>query len=231
MKQNDKADGAEIHGLKEAKRMPELKGELFSQDMVRAYLEGRKKHTARPIKPEVPNMPGTAFKRFGNGFAEFECNISGFLCDRKPKFQPGDFMYARETWQQLAPWDEKGRLDWDKAKYYYAADGDPKIGMTDDNGFPLDRFKWRPSIHMPREAARLFFRETKVEVMKLDDVTEEFAREDGFISEQYNDICYDSALTKFQRFWETTYGPDTRWMWVYWTEPCAKEEAMKWAKK
>lgn len=94
---------------------------------------------------------------------------------------------------------------------------------------------WCPSIHMPRVAARLFYRVTRVEVMNLDNVGERFAREDGFLDdyearaqglEPENTLGdYMRAKMKFMDFWRRQYGSDARWMWVYWMEQVSKEES------
>lgn len=203
-----------------------LRGELFSTDMVRAYLEGRKKHTCRPIKglpdsgfvsldenPEVcfdgdPESVKTldglyaTFETYGDYAVNFPMS--------KAKHRPGDYIYCRETWNGMC----LDCQDCTREGYLYKADG--TFGLC----CPYE-LKWVPSIHMPREAARLFFRVARVEAMALEDVTEEFAREDGFTDHDGN-----SALVWFHVFWQATYGPDARWMWVYWTEACTREEAM-----
>lgn len=192
------------------------KGELFSTPMVQAYLENRKKHTVRPVKAKSPyaqyQLDECTTYRSLERAKELSTNgvtaLSGFwepgkgmVPYRPPKFRSGDYMYVRETWahETFAQYEQ----------YFYKADGEnPAVE------------KWRPSIHMPKEAARLFFKVTKVEVMRLEDVTEEFAREDGFQNDPH---C--TAKAKFIGFWLDTYGPDACWMWVYWTEPCSREEA------
>ena len=193
-----------------------LKGELFNQEMVQAYLEKRKLHTCRPVKPqEMVFIDGHAEPFTAAEIsAEESTEIAYIFTCRNfrrcifPKFQPGDFMYARETWGIPIGLTEK--------KIIYKAD-------FTDAGAPLaDGEHWRPSIHMPREAARLFFRVTEVDVMRMEDVTEEFAREDGFQNDPH---C--TAKAKFIGFWLDTYGPDAYWMWVYWTAPCTREEALK----
>ena len=106
-------------------------------------------------------------------------------------YQRGDILWVRETWQQLAPWTDNGcGLDWDKMQYYYAADGNPGIEMTDDNGFPLESFRWRPSIHMPKAAARIFLRVTDVRAERVQDITEENALKEGVPSEFPMDEAY-----------------------------------------
>lgn len=204
-----------------------LKGELFSTEMVLAYLEKRKLHTARPIK----GIEG-AHTFFGN-----ENGLFAFFCgkyengtfldwekDVKPKYRPGDFMYCRETWCTDTDMKDSRREEILNG-FYFKADEAAWIheGIT---------AKWRSSIHMPRSAARLFFRVSRVEVMLLEDVTEQFAQEDGFWFESGYDaeeqVGYvaETAEEKFKHFWKNQYGAAARWMWVYWTEPVTKREAL-----
>lgn len=226
-----------------------LKGELFNQDMVRALLDGRKKHTARPVKRKYDN---THFEyrtdKYGTEFVEMQNDVEGETFGKnsdgttwrklrgyivpKPKYQPGDYMYVRET--------------------FFREECTPECaGKTDENECPFNRvgdrcygykaqfiageskeIKWHPSIHMLREAARLFFRVTKVEVMRLEDADEQFAREDGFQPDMgysaEEQIYYPvkTAGEKFKEFWTNQYGTDAKWMWVYWMVPVSKEEAL-----
>lgn len=188
---------------------PMLRGELFATDMVRAYQEGRKLHTARPVPEKIVDAyydyDGWCNAVMPRDMPCTRAYEKGFFLERA-KHRPGDYIYCRETWA------EYDRL------YYRASE--PDAAEPIENG-DARWFKWRPSIHMPREAARLFFQVTKVEAMRLEDVTEEFAVADGFTAHDGN-----SALVWFHVFWQATYGPAARWMWVYWTEPCSREEAM-----
>lgn len=171
-----------------------IRGELFSQDMVKAFLENRKSRTSRPIK----GIP-----------AEY----SELL---------GDIIYARETWCDI--WSsENGKF----LRYGYKADGIDNESMLPDGAFwgkmqpcwpetYYQHYIWHPSIHMPREAARLFFRVTDVKVQNIKDVTEQDAVEDGFIH-----------LLNFRTFWREQYGTDMPWMWVYCLKPITKEEALR----
>ncbi|MFT9076546.1 hypothetical protein [Ethanoligenens sp.] len=209
-----------------------LKGELFSQDMVRALLNRRKVHTARPVKrkytdsmlemyrgilreasPEVPPV------NLGNGITRH--TLRNYVpC--KSKYQPGDYMYARETWKCIGYNNMDGNFGY---SVEFKADGSSKYFEFDDAerfdkfGKFADKNGWQPLYFMPREAARLFYRVIDVGAMNLNDVDEQFAREDGFEADEM-----DSALDKFKRFWFDTYGADARWMWVYWMERVSKEE-------
>jgi len=106
-------------------------------------------------------------------------------------------------------------------KYIYKADG--KL----INDIDYNPIKWTPSIHMPREAARIFLRVTDVNAQCLDKLTEQDAIKDGFDCEWITENVSLYALEKFRSFWLSQYGPDVRWMWVYYFELISKEEALK----
>ena len=141
---------------------------LFNTEMVRAILEGRKTCTRRVLKQPFEVHPnGYITKPRGNER----------LCPYIPPYQPGDILYVRETWC-------KGSYGDEKEKYYYKAD---------DNNFFCT---WHPSIHMPKEAARIWLKVTNVRVERLQEITG-----DGCIAEgEYPSPC---------RKCNATFGCDT----------------------
>lgn len=142
---------------------------LFNTEMVRAIQDGRKTVTRRVIKPR--------FRENECGF--FTATIAGqlFLCYSdeddnetrriKALYQIGDILYMRETWCRFN---------------CNLCDGDTLTGepLEDDcpneNGYCY-RYRashiicgdvtWKPSIHMPKEAARIFLRVKKISVERL----------------------------------------------------------------
>ena len=76
---------------------------------------------------------------------------------RLPPYQPEDVLWVRES---FSIW-QTGQIPDLRRNYLYKADfqGDPS------------KVVWRPSIHMPKEAARLFLRVTGVGVERLRDMT------------------------------------------------------------
>lgn len=196
-----------------------IKGELFNTEMVQAYLENQKKHTCRPIPKDAEvrectdGIMVTRPKKYPGEYCRF--------APLEPKYQPGDFMYCRETWLLADGCDGE--------KYHYKAD--IKVPSESETLRLAYGYKWRPSIHMPKEAARLFFKVPRVAVMKLEDVDEQFAIDDGFEAQDLKyakgKICgkYETALDAFKDFWISQYGPDAQWMWVYWTDPVTEDEA------
>lgn len=211
-----------------------IKPILFNTEMVRAILDGRKTCTRRIVKDDIPDdaMWGyTAFTPKGyiscrgiyvDGYGE------GFY---KLPYQPGDIQYVRETFIQAA-----AHTFWYKA---------------DDNSWMPEGLHWKPSIHMPKKAARIWLKVTNVRVERLQEITETQTEEEGFLftppclhrtGENYCDIdgpcgskikyCDMSAGELFGKvLWDSTikksdidiYGWDANpWVWVIEFERCEK---------
>lgn len=149
---------------------------LFSTEMVRAILDGRKLVTRRVAK-KIPvethrievNLRPETFK--GIEVKEFECHWGGYqpdtgnfvdgACIVKPPCQPGDILYVRETWTFHA--NAEGGI-------IFKARCPEKLEKVK---------KWRPSIHMPKEAARIWLKVTDVRVERLQNIAEEQTSHEG----------------------------------------------------
>lgn len=198
--------------------MDRMKPILFNTEMVRAILDGRKTDTRRiaNISTEIPCGCSTDDHEFvPDNFKHPEEKPTGFVCRKcgfgvappysripcgeslfRPRYWPGDILYVRETWAKLCYVDPDGYTHFDQSMYYYAADGAPDITLVDDDGFELDdqRIRWKPSIHMPKEAARIFLRVTDVRVERLQDITDEQAISEGIVRmfDHMSDAEYDA---------------------------------------
>lgn len=197
---------------------------LFNTDMVRAILDGRKTVTRRLVKCTHKNAAGFYIVRNHVGeivgvldYDEDECSFNNYTA---PPYKPSDILWVRETWAESL--DDEGRL-----KYEYKADHESSDGWG-----------WRPSIHMPREAARIFLRVTNVRVERLQEITieglqGEGALPDGYIS-QYTAMTEGSKwFDQWKLLWESTIKPADRdkygwdanpWAWVIEFERCEKPE-------
>ena len=193
-----------------------MKQILFNTDMVRAILEGRKSCTRRLVKfLSGENSQWTGYIKDGlmlyNGRNE--------PCIRKAPYQRGDILYVRETWC-------KGL-----ERYIYRAD------YSDTEKFYRDgkeiEMKWHPSLHMPKDAARIFLRVTNVRVERLQDITVEDALAEGM--DKYirlnGELDENSIITSFIGIWNSTikksdldrYGWNANpWVWVIEFERCEK---------
>ena len=217
-----------------------MKPILFNTDMVRAILDGRKTATRRIVKAPVlysGTEPPSRIFRDGDLF-QFQWNtgktVGGFAI--KPPYLPGDVLYVRETWTK----DNHG-------KYYFRADFDSDYldpCETLSGGYPEScayhpgcdgcerepqRIRWHPSIHMPKEAARLFLRVTDVRVERLQEIMNDPPGPNNQIVREGCKYGCD-----FIAIWESTvqnqdwdhYGWDANpYVWVIEFERCEKPEA------
>ena len=198
---------------------------LFSTPMVKAILEGRKTHTRRIIKGmgniwHYGHLLGDwglseePYIKDGVLHWELQTDVddSGVFKQNLP-YQPGDILWVRETFS-IAMESEDFVKGIKKTHYSYRADN-----------FNWGNTKWRPSIHMPRSAARLFLKVTSVRVERLQDTTEEDAKAEGVepITPGYAD-GRPSYLWAFRDLWRSTikkqdidrYGWEASpWVFVY----------------
>lgn len=156
---------------------------LFNVDMVRAIQNGTKTVTRRVIKFD-PNLPITQDKCGIWYYCDMDGNplLPEEIPADKPPYQVGDILYVRETWARvkvIRTNDKAIPSDFKRIVYYYRADGE--IANSDGS-----KFKWKPSIHMPKEAARIFLRVTSIRVERLQDITEEQAIKEGV----FLDTCF-----------------------------------------
>lgn len=142
-----------------------IKPILFSGPMVRAILEGRKTMTRRIVQPQP----------------KADIVDRHLYVDLASPKQPGDILWVRETWGYHQ--DSYG----DAWPIFYRADYPEGAttfpwGRKDEEGeeviCDLPR-SWRPSIFMPKEAARLFLRVTAVRVERLQEISDADAIREG----------------------------------------------------
>lgn len=197
-----------------------MKPILFNSDMVRAILEGRKTVTRRVIKDkDIINAwdcesDGTPIAFIDQ--ATGDSHAPTFPC----QYQPGNILYVRETWNKVKLASES---DW---HYEYMASCENPAYFS--NGFMAE---WRPSIHMPKEAARLFLRVTDVRVERLQEIHVYEMEKEGLRASWGEGI-----IGAWKDTWNSTikpadlplYGWDANpWVWVIEFERVSKEAALK----
>lgn len=200
-----------------------MKPIIFSTPMVQAILDGKKTQTRRVVKingyPITSPKESLELTKEGLIYHSF-CSMSGYY---KPLCQPGDILWVRETWADLRGMGFGHDPRTDKP-FNFAYRADTKPGSDGDRIRKEYGIKWKPSIHMPREAARIFLQVTNVRVERLRDITEEDARAEGCSTKILNDgwknIGTLTARDEFITLWEHLnakrgLGWDTNpWVWV-----------------
>lgn len=185
--------------------MPEMKPILFNSEMVRSNLAGLKTNTRRVMKPQPVLENG--FWRLGD--AAWSENIKRVipmpnhsLYDRMP-YKEGDILYVRENWAKWESWLGRGPTE-----YVYMADySDLQLKVMRQHNF-----RWRPSIHMPKELARLFLHVTDVHAERLQTISNE-------------DILREGVMPRALR----GHGCECAWAFEGCrNEPCANRDAYEW---
>lgn len=195
----------------------EIKSILFNTEMVRAILDGQKTCTRRIVKGAIPDDAMWGYTMF----TPKGCiSCRGVYADEygekffRLPYQQGDILYVRETWC-------KGFWMNEKERYYYKAD---------DNDFHC---VWHPSIHMPKEAARIWLKVKDVRVERLHDITGKSVLREGINSHVHPDADYFDGNQRevFAELWDSTikksdidrYGWDANpLVWVIEFERCEK---------
>lgn len=217
-----------------------IKPILFNTEMVRAILEGRKTCTRRVIKPQWEECPACKYVHNEYIYDKMAENVYCARCgcplepERRSPYQPGDILYVRETWQYLYELDGNEQVVEGTGKYYYAAtDTIPFDTYVDENGVKHDHAPWKPSIHMPKEAARIWLKVTDVRVERLQDITADDIRSEGLSSIAVHAGNMEIALKEWKKLWNSTikksdldrYGWDANpWVWVIEFERCEKPQ-------
>lgn len=200
---------------------------LFNTEMVRAILDGRKTCTRRVVK--LPkNMSGRPVGKSGDIGFMYPGGI------KRPPYQHGDILYVRETWTRFECWNCEGDEEGNCVK-------EPHISVLEKQyGCYLYRAtseisgdaRWHPSIHMPKEAARIWLRVTDVRVERLQEITDEGAEKEGYEESVDAETKFrTSATLNFLEAWDSTikkfdldrYGwVANPWVWVIEFERCEK---------
>lgn len=211
-----------------------IKPILFNTEMVRAILDGRKSCTRRIVKPQqfIGMLPDKCKNGAPEEFLKEKKLMFKPYCDMtdielintayKASYQPGDILYVRETWSE----------GYEEGTYIYRAS---------DKLADLPTFKesskliYHPSIHMPKEAARIWLKVTGVRVERLQEITSEQISREGVEVEYPHVLNGEEKRYAFSTLWNSTikksdidtYGWDANpWVWVIEFERCEKPKGV-----
>ena len=209
-----------------------IKPILFNTEMVRAILDGRKTVTRRVLRGEAQQVASDYVRRYSEDLNTSELIVHWWVdtpLEHYALYRPGDVLWVRETWAQ--------RL---RGNYLYRA-APHGFGTPEQQDEAMRRLgiKWRPSIHMPREAARIWLRVMDVRVERLQEIDEDGAQAEGLCAgwssaPKSSKSC--SARQAFMWLWDSTIKPADRerygWatnplVWVIHFERCEMPEGEK----
>lgn len=197
---------------------------LFSGEMVRAILDGRKVQTRRVVKPKCGCPDFYLFKEgetypyyFRRADAVWDSfkTIEELAKKHCPYGSVGDRLWVRET-----------HLLYEKICFYRATDG----GDIPDSLYQFQNpLKWKPSIFMPRSHSRILLEITNIRVERVADISEQDAIAEGVepfnigyrLWEDYLDnggdypgsnyLGFKSPVNSFKSLWESINGEKHPW--------------------
>ena len=204
---------------------------LFSGEMVRAILDGRKTMTRRVIKDPICTnkviYADAGLTWYGNYGLRKPC----------PYGEAGDRLWVKESHYAFGHWEHVGQTKTGKKKWKFVYNSKlicfkpPQFGFLksmckDDPSYP----QWykRNSLFMPKWAARIWLERTETRVESLVDISEEDAKAEG-IEQDENKLfkCYNpkagwlaigDPVESYKTLWDSINGMvswyDNPWVWV-----------------
>jgi hypothetical protein len=183
-----------------------IKPILFNTEMVRAILDGRKTCTRRILKGGIPfDEKAEYWNVLKKGEWSGPICVEHFIKQFSP-YKQGDILYVRETWTHFECWNCEGDEEGNCVE-------EPHISVLQkQGGCYLYRAtseisgdaRWHPSIHMPKEAARIWLKVTDVRVEHLQDITSEQICRDGTEVEEPFALNGEEKRYAFSVLWNST---------------------------
>lgn len=209
-----------------------IKPILFNTRMVQAILAGEKTVTRRVVKLKYSNTHHTIkTDKYGSRLIEIQNDVEGETHGRnpdgttwhrirpyiepQPPFRKNDILYVRETWNFCNMDAEENEITF----IYRAGEREDATARTVKvSDEMLEKYEysmaesnpdWRPSIHMPKEAARIWLRVTDVRAERLQDITDEQAKSEGANWKNGKNVGWEeklkrTAIDRFSEIWDST---------------------------
>jgi len=194
--------------------------------MVRAILDGEKTCTRRIIKlpKHIEKQSNGLYILCAEGSTYSDKEFKDVVDYINPPYKVGDILYVRETWFKGDLLNDAEEIEKQGIVLYRADD-------IKNNNWDYDSIRWRPSIHMPKELARIFLKVTSVRAERLKDITDEGCYQEGISCTSFYDeaehiqiagIGLNDSLERatFGLLWNSTVKEDkyswegNPWVWV-----------------
>lgn len=221
-----------------------MKPILFNTQMVKAILDGKKTVTRRCIKfpSYVKQQENGLYTLYADGTCYENQHLEDILIYLRQPYKVGDVLYVRETYCWCPCWDcgmdteehnccdKTAKKIFNHDKKEYGCYG-YKASFKENEEPSVDT--WHPSIHMPKEAARIFLKVTDIKVERLQTITDVGAEKEGATPDNPFDFVSDKWPNKenFKIIWDSTikksdigtYGWNANpWVWVIEFERCSE---------
>lgn len=143
---------------------------------------------------------------------------------RCPYGMPGDLLYGRETWSTYPSLDndKPSEIVSEAGRVWYRADGG---ALLQPYGVPPTleprakcHGKWRTSIHMPKDFARIWHEIVGVRIERLDAISVEDIAGEGAVTARQAKSSPELARHAWPELWIDVYGEESwnenPWLWV-----------------
>jgi hypothetical protein len=178
---------------------------IFNSEMVRAILDDRKTQTRRIIK-NPQKLEGLMLK----GEASQWCPYGGV----------GDTIWVREGFRYaifgLGCGGKASGIEYKSGGIKFAKKAHKYAKQPKNKDKHGHHARWRPSIHMPRWAARIFLEITGLRVERVQDISEEDTKAESVVIRNIGETWWRA----FHNLWDSInakrgYGWDKNpWVWV-----------------
>lgn len=175
---------------------------LFSTPMVQAKKAGRKFQTRRVVKINNHEDVDLFVRIVGDErfYVEWESMDNDKI--KCPYGKVGDVLWTRETIVEgtlmkdgYYQYDEVGNYIW---RVWYKADNDLDCWYDGSSDYPTENIPWKPSIHMPKSAARFFDEIFSIRAERIASISEEDAIAEGIKIDRNNLQCWDYQLNQYR---------------------------------
>ena len=203
---------------------------LFSGEMVRAILDGRKTMTRRVIKPQpehddvilrYPNPYGNAEAALPPDYPDADAGAMAgrdeWIC---PYGAPGTRLWVRESFALHGGVNEEGSQTIEYRADAVKDDSGERDGWWFGYRFIPGSMPWRPLIHMPRWASRITLEVTAVKVERVQDISEDDARAEGVRGNAIGPWGCEGLIEDFSELWDSINAKrgypwaSNPWVWV-----------------
>lgn len=191
-------------------------GMLFSDDMVRALLGGRKTQTRRPVVPQP--------------VAECAVGPLGLVGLAAARVRVGDRIWVREAFAIVDTWSAPEDV---AVRACRSPDGEEFVAYRAKWPSRRPPPRWTPSIHMPRWASRLTLDVTGVRAQRVQEISDDDAVAEGVARNPVQEgtwmhyptgtssAGWSSPRESYASLWDAAYAARglgwhaNPWVWVY----------------
>ena len=219
---------------------------LFQGELIRANLEGRKTQTRSGKKLDYINECNVCWRYDGietkgntytHVFARLNKDDSVLFFEKinSPYGKPGDLLWVRETWrkveQTISIPTPSNSLDHPLTGSYIDYKANWSKGIT---SHPKNKGIWKPSIHMPKTAARIWLMVEEIGMERVHDISKEDAIAEGvryiqsenifnkgyfnYLRQDLDEPNFNSPISSFNSLWVLINGEASfeanPWVWV-----------------